>query len=134
MSADTLKSSVKSKNQNTHAQEYCTDYGCWIHAYPMKTERGAHHTLSLLFKDVGVPNQMVMDGAKTQTLGKFHCKARETDCRVKQTEPYRPFSNTAEGAICELRKAVNSQHPKAPNAYGMTASCRRNGLGRGTSL
>ena len=37
----------------------------------MKTEREAHHTLSLLFKDVGIPNQMIMDGAKTQTLGKF---------------------------------------------------------------
>ena len=90
MFTDTLKSSVESKNQNTHAQVYCTDYG-WTRAYPMKAEREAHHTLSLLFKDVGVPNQMVMDGAKTQTLGEFRRKARDANCRVKQTEPYSPF-------------------------------------------
>jgi hypothetical protein len=67
---DTLKSTVKSKRQNTHAQVYCTDFG-WTRAYPMKTESEAHYTLSSLFKDVGVPNKMVMDNAKMQVLGKF---------------------------------------------------------------
>ena len=60
-----------------HAQVYCTDYS-WTQAYPMKAEGEVHQTLSLLFKDVCIPNQMVMDGAKTQTLGKFCHKVRET--------------------------------------------------------
>ena len=83
----------------------------------MKAEREAHHTLSLLFKDVGIPNQMVMDGAKTQTLGEFCRKARDADCRVKQTKPYSPFSNAAEGAIDELKKATGQKltASKSPN-------------------
>ena len=71
----------------------------------MKAECEAHHTLSMLFIDVGVPNQMIMDGAKTQTLGKFRRKVRDIDCRVKQTKPYIPFSNAAEGAIRKLKKS-----------------------------
>ena len=102
---DTLKSTVKSKRQNTHAQVYCTDFG-WTRAYPMKTESEAHYMLSSLFKDVGVPNKMVMDNAKTQVLGKFRQKSREADCRVKSTEPHTPFSNAAESAIRELKKAT----------------------------
>jgi hypothetical protein len=102
---DTLKSTVKSKRQNSHAQVYCTDFG-WTRAYPMKTESEAHYTLYSLFKDIGVPNKMVMDNAKTQVLGKFRQKSREADCRVKSTEPHTPFSNAAESAIRELKKAT----------------------------
>ena len=96
MFTDTLKLRVKSKNQNTHTQVHWTDYNR-TRAYPMRAKREAHHTLSLLFKDAGIHNQMVMDGAKTKTLGKFPRKARDADCRVKQTKPYNPFSNVAEG-------------------------------------
>jgi hypothetical protein len=44
-----------------------------------------------------------MDGSKEQTMGKFHQKAREMGMRIKQTEPYSPWQNAAEGAI---RKAI----------------------------
>ena len=90
----------------------------------MKAECEAHHTLSMLFIDVGVPNQMIMDGAKTQTLGEFRRKARDTDCRVKQTEPYITLSPTLQKELYVNSRrplAVNSQHPKALSAYGMTA-------------
>ena len=102
---DTLKSRVSSKRQNTHAQVYCTEFG-WTRAYPMKSESEAHYTLSKLFKDIGVPNKMIMDNAKAQVHGQFRKKTREADCRVKCTEPHTPFSNAAEGAIRELKKST----------------------------
>ena len=72
----------------------------------MRSESEAHHTVSKLFKDVGVPNQMVMDNAKTQIMGKFRKKTKEADCQIRQTEPYTPFSNAAESAIRELKKGT----------------------------
>lgn len=102
---DTLKSTVKSRRQNSYAQVYCTDFG-WVRAYPMKLESEAHHTVSKLFKDIGVPWKMVMDNAKTQVLGKFRKKTKEADCPVRSTEPHSPFSNAAEGAVRELKKAT----------------------------
>ena len=84
---DTLKSTVKSKRQNRYAQMYSTDFG-YTRAYPIRKEAEAHHTLSKFFKDIGVPDTMVMDGAKAQILGDFRRKCTEADCKTKQTEPY----------------------------------------------
>ena len=39
-------------------------------------------------------------------MGDFRRKCREADCYVKQTEPYTPWSNAAEGVIRELKKGV----------------------------
>jgi hypothetical protein len=75
------------------------------------------HTLSKFFKDIGVPDVMVMDGAKAQIHGNFRRKCTEADCKTKQTEPYTPFSNSAEAAIREVkkssgRKMMETQCPK----------------------
>jgi hypothetical protein len=88
----TLKSTVKSKRQNQYAQMYSTDFG-YTCAYPIRKEAEAHHTLSKFFKDIGVPDTMVMDGARAQIHGDFRRKCTE------ETEPYTPFSNSAEAAI-----------------------------------
>ena len=100
---DTMKATVLSTRKNRYAQIYCTDFQ-WMRAYPMRTESEAHYTLSTMMKDVGVPNKMVMDNAKTQVLGQFKRKLREADCRIKRIEPHTPFSNAAEAAIRELKK------------------------------
>ena len=65
----------------------------------MKTKGQAHEVLSLLFAQEGIPNKMIMDGSKEQTMGEFRRKTRQAGCHVKQTEPYSPWQNTAEGAI-----------------------------------
>ena len=102
---DTMKSTIKSKRQNTHAQVYCTEF-LWQRAYPMEAEKEAHHTLSKFFKDIGVPNKMVMDNAKAQIKGKFRKKMREANCSYRTIEPHSPFQNAAEAAIRELKKAT----------------------------
>ena len=72
MFTDISKSSVKSERQNQHPQMYSTNF-IWIRASLMKKEVEACHTLFKLFKDIRVPDTMViMDGAKNKyykTLG-----------------------------------------------------------------
>jgi len=101
---DTMFSSVKSKRGNKCAQVYSHPTG-WIRAFPMRLEREAHESLSVLFKRDGVPNNMVMDGAKTQIHGEFKKKCRESGCHIKQVEPYSPWSNSCEVGIKMLKQA-----------------------------
>jgi hypothetical protein len=65
MFTDTMYSTIPSRQHNKAAQICCTDFG-FVRAFPMKKESEAHEALSLLFHRDGVPNVMVMDGAKSQ--------------------------------------------------------------------
>jgi len=69
------------------------------------TRKGeTHETLSLLFHRDGVPPAMVLNGSKEQVLGDFKRKLREADCHLRQTEPYSPWQQAAEGCIRELKQ------------------------------
>ena len=98
------------------AQVFATAEG-WTRAYPMQSKSQAHEALSMLHQQVGVPNVMIMDGSKEQILGQFWHKCQQAGLHVKQTKPYSPWQNAAEGAICKLKKGsgremVQSQAPK----------------------
>ena len=82
MYSDTMKESVRSRNGNKYAQVYCTRSG-WTLAIPMQSKSDAHETLTLLFSRHGIPNILIVDGAKEQVQGKFKRKARQADCRLK---------------------------------------------------
>ena len=49
---------------------------------------------------------MVVDGSKEQTSTEFRQKLKEADCHLRQTEPYSPWMQAAEGAIRELKRGV----------------------------
>ena len=112
---DTLISNTASARGNKYAQIFATPDG-WCRAYPMRKKSQAHEGLSLMFQREGVPNTLIMDNAKEQLLGEFRRKCREVGARVKQTEPYSPWSNAAEAAIRELKRGVGRQmvRSKAP--------------------
>jgi hypothetical protein len=82
------------------------------------TRKGeTHETLSLLFHRDGVPPTMVFDGSKEQCQGHFKKKLCEADCHPRQTEPYSPWQQAAEGCIRELkrgvsRKMINTSSPR----------------------
>ncbi len=62
------------------------------------TRKGdAHKTLSLLFHCDGVPQTMVFNGLKEQCQGDFKRKLHKADCHARQTEPYSPWQQAAEG-------------------------------------
>ena len=96
--ADTMESGVVSTRQNKYSQAYFTQYG-WSRVYPMRVKKHAHETLSIIFKQDGVPPNVVVDDSKYQTLGKFAKKVREADCHLVATEPYSPWMQAAERCI-----------------------------------
>jgi hypothetical protein len=73
----------------------------------MTRKGAAHKTLSLLFHCDGVPPTMVLDGSKEQTKGDFMRKLHEADCHARQTEPYSPWQQAAEGCIHKLKRGVS---------------------------
>ena len=116
MFSDTMIAGTPSRQGNKYAQAYTTAYG-WCRCYPMKRKGDAHDTLSTLFTREGVPPTMILDNSKEQTEGNFKRKLREADCHMKQTEPYSPWSQAAEGCIRELkrgssRKMIKTGSPK----------------------
>jgi hypothetical protein len=87
MFTETMYSIIISRKQNKAAQIFCTDFG-FVREFTMKKESEAHEALSLLFHRDGVPNVMVMDGAKVKTEGKFRSKLFDAGFHIKQTEPH----------------------------------------------
>ena len=79
MYLDTMKASIRSRNGNKYAQVYCTR-SSWTLVILMQSKSDAHETLSMLSSRHGIPNIMIVDGAKEQVQGKFKRKARQADC------------------------------------------------------
>jgi hypothetical protein len=103
---DTMFAGTPSHSENKCAQVYATSFG-WARAHPMTRKGEAHETLSLLFHCDGVPPTMVLDGLKEQTKGDFKRKLHEADCHARQTEPYSPWQQAAEGCIRKLKCGVS---------------------------
>jgi hypothetical protein len=113
---DTMFASATSRRGNTCAQIYINDLE-WCRAYPLRTKGDAHLSLDLLFPEEGVPNTMISDDAPELHAGEFRRKCRQAGCYCKETEPYLPWSNRAEGTIRELKRAtrramLKTQSPK----------------------
>jgi hypothetical protein len=77
-----------------------------LRAFPVKLESESHDALSLPFHTHGVPNVMVMDGAKAQTEGQFRWKLHDAGFHIKQNEPHVQSSNMGEGGVRELKRGV----------------------------
>ena len=99
---DTMIAGTVSQRGNKNCQIYASSYG-WGRAFPIARKGDAHHTLDILFKNDGVPPDMVMDGSKEQTLGPFAKKLRDAGCHKRQIEPHSPWMNAAESQIREIK-------------------------------
>jgi hypothetical protein len=108
MYTDTMFSTILSRQNNKAARIFCTNF-FFVRVFPLKKEKEAHEALSLLFHRYGVPNVMVMDGAKAQVEGEFRRKLCDAGCHIKQTAPHTQSSNMGEGDVRELKKGVGQQ-------------------------
>jgi hypothetical protein len=66
---------------------------------------------------------MVLDGSKEQVLGDFKRKLREADCHMRQTEPYSPWQQAAEGCIRELKRGVSRKMIKTGSPRTLWDHC-----------
>ena len=79
----------------------------------MKRKGEVHEALSLFFQRTGVPDRLVVDGSTEQVQGPFKRKCLEAGCHLKQTEPYSPWQNAAEGSIRELKRGAGQKMTKS---------------------
>ena len=77
----------------------------WVRIIPMTVKSKAHDALLLILQRVRALCAMIVDGSKEQ-VGKTFCrKLQQADCQLRQTEPYSPWQQAAEGAICKVKHA-----------------------------
>ena len=103
---DTLFAKVKSIKGNTCAQVFATNDIGFVRVHPMVSKAQAGEALRGLAEDIGVPNEIVCDGAAEQVgpRSDFYKTVNYLRMRIKRTEPYSPWQNNAESAIRELKK------------------------------
>jgi hypothetical protein len=81
-----MYSTIFLRQGNNTAQVFCDGVG-WGRAFPIKKEKEAHESLSLLFHRDVVPNVMVMDGVKAQVQGEFRRKYMTMDVTSGKLNP-----------------------------------------------
>jgi hypothetical protein len=119
---DTMFSTVKSSRGNTCGQIYTNDLE-WTRFFHMSSKAQTHETLDLPFKRDGVPHALISDGAYELVKGDFRQQARATGCHCKETEPYLPFSNRAEGGVREVKRAARRAMLKIPAPHHFWDYC-----------
>ena len=72
----------------------------------MKCKGETNEALSLLFAWEGVPPKLIIDGTKEMNLREFAQKCKEASRYLQSTEPYSPWSNSAECKIRERKKGA----------------------------
>jgi hypothetical protein len=104
MYTDTLFSKVLSIRGNKCAQIFCNED--FIKVVSMSSKSHAGRALKDLIDDVGVPTQIVADGAAelTKENTEFMQTVRRYHINLRHTEPYTPRQNFAERMIKELKR------------------------------
>ena len=105
MFSDTMfasKRAGKSIRNYSCAQIFATEFG-WGCAIPLVSESMNHTAFKTLFKTVGVPIRMIMDGAKSQIEGETQKICIQAGCTIHELEKGTPSSNRAERYIQDLK-------------------------------
>jgi hypothetical protein len=101
---DTLFSKVISIKGNKCAQLFTS--ANFIKIYPMVSKSQVGTALQDFADDVGIMDQLIVDGAAEQTgpKTKFMKTVRHLHIKLRQTEPYTPWQNDAERQIGEIKR------------------------------
>ena len=102
---DTMFSTAKSLRGHKCAQVFTNGLGYDLF-YPLKREADAADALNEVIRTVGVPKELISDGAKAEVQGRFAAVANEYRIKQRRTEPYSGWQNRAEGAIREIKKGI----------------------------
>jgi ribosomal protein L31E len=72
----------------------------------MKKESDASEALNEFIWSVGVPKELISDGAQAGTQGEFGKVIKEYWIRQRITEPHSPWQNRAESTIHEIKHGI----------------------------
>ncbi len=105
--SDTFHSKVQSLRGNNYIQLFA-NRGNYVKVYPMKSKSNAHHSLDRFLHDVGVPQELLTDGAKELIHTEWGKTCRRHKIHQVTTEPYSPWQNPAELAGGIVKRKVRS--------------------------
>ena len=73
-------------------------------------------SLNEVVRTVGVPKELVSDGARAELYGRFGAVASEYRIKQRVTEPYSGWQNRAEAAIREIKRGIKrvTQRARSP--------------------
>ena len=111
--SDTMFTKQTSVRQNRMAQIF-TDGKGDTHLYPLKRKAQVGRSLMSFIQDVGVPRDLVTDGAKEENSGEWEETQKKFRIRQHTTEPYSQWQNRAEYDIGELKRMM-SHHRRQTN-------------------
>jgi hypothetical protein len=93
--SDTFHSRVTSTRGNNYCQLFC-NRGNYVEVYPIKLKSHAHHTLDRFLHEVGIPIELLTDGAKELIVADWGNLCRKHRIHQTTTEPHSPWQNPAE--------------------------------------
>ena len=79
----------------------------------MKSEKELHLSLKDMFKEVGVPQKLIIDGAKAQVAGKAREICVQSGCPVVELEKNTSFANRSERYIKTMKNGSRSDMVKS---------------------
>lgn len=118
MYTDTMFKEKPSARGNTCIQLFVTSEG-FVAGQPMKSKADAYEVLDHVCRTYGVPQLLVSDNAKEETLGNWDKITKHYLIRQRTTEPHSGWQNRCEDEIREVRKhyaRIMNLH-KCPDAF-----------------
>ena len=94
-----------SKRKNTCMQLFVTDKG-YVFVVAMKSKGEVHKATKLFFKQVGIPNAIIADKSKEQTLGETKKICETYGVPIRELERNTPWANRAELYVGILKRAI----------------------------
>ena len=89
----------------TCAQLFVTDFG-WCKLKPMKLRSELSLVFKSVFKEDGVPEKIICDGAPEQVSGEAARMCQLADCTIQQIERGTPWSNREEGHVGIVKSEI----------------------------
>jgi len=106
---------MKSLRGNKCAQVFTNGMGYDLF-YPLKKESEVADALNEVIRSVGVPKELISDGARAETAGRFGEVIKEYRIKQRLTEPYSGWQNRAEASIREIKRCIKraTLHARSP--------------------
>ena len=92
---DTFESNVRSLSGKKYVQLFANK-GNYSRAYPIASKSEAPEALALFIHEVGIPTEILSDGASELTKGNFAKRCQMHNIRQRTTKPHSPWQNHSE--------------------------------------